>query len=275
MDSAFYELARSIAKFNDPKAIPYLIGAIDADNTYATVYGFGHFAMKDLTGVNYNFFHDGAFWKRWWEKNKANFPEEVQNIAIPELPKTKFGKIYQPFPEDAETLAGQLVILQNSVRHFITLSKELKELGQPVYGNIAQSIAEFNDPTAIPYLIAMIDAEDTYNLVYGIGYFGLCAGRSSLTGVQYDESHNGTWWKQWWEENKKNYPEAVQNIPIPSIHDEWNIPDLSKEVALWRVERVREQEEKCSGKLPNRTPIYVMFPPSDCMSKATKKCDTS
>jgi predicted esterase len=50
---------------------------------------------------------------------------------------------------------------------------------------------------------------------------------------------------KWWEENKKNYPEAVQNIPIPSVHDEWKIPDLSKEVAPWQKERSQEgQEEK-------------------------------
>jgi predicted esterase len=127
------------------------------------------------------------------------------------------------------------------------MPKELKEMGQPVYGSIAQSIAEFDDPTAIPFLIAAIDAEDNKNLVYGIGYYGLCIaiGHPPLTDVKYDESHNGTWWKQWWEENKKNYPEAVQNIPIPSVYDEWNIPDLSKEVAPWQKERSQEgQEEK-------------------------------
>ncbi|MDR0327535.1 MAG: hypothetical protein LBI05_04485 [Planctomycetaceae bacterium] len=87
-DGAFYGLAGAIAKFDDPKAIPYLIGAIDADNTYATIYGIGWFGLKDLTGVEFNVFHDGAFWRQWWENNKNKFPENVQSIKIPDLPKT-------------------------------------------------------------------------------------------------------------------------------------------------------------------------------------------
>jgi hypothetical protein len=44
-------------------------------------------------------------------------------------------------------------------------------------------------------MIAVIDADNTYDTVYGVGYFGL--GR--LIGVEYDKSHNGAWWRRWWE----------------------------------------------------------------------------
>ena len=241
-DGAFYDLAQEIAKFNDPQAIPYLIGAIDADNSYATVYGIGYYGLRNLTGVEYTVFHDGAFWKRWWEKNKANFPEEVQKIKIPELPETAHGKTYRAFPENTETLAGQLLVLQDKVQYMTTLPHERAFYRTSFVWNAAQSIAAFNDPTAIPYLIATIDADNTYHTVYGIGYYGLGFGQPRLTDVKYDESHDGAWWKKWWEENKKNYPQAVQDIPIPSIHDEWLTPDLSKEVALWWQEK--EETEK-------------------------------
>jgi len=240
----FIGLAQSIAKYNDPKAIPYLIAAIDTDNSHVTVDAIGHFALQHITGVKHNTLHDGAFWKRWWEKNKANYPEEVQNIAIPELPKTRFGKTYQPYPEDSITFAGHLLVLQSKFRHAMTLPKDQKYREMLSLGGIAHSIAEFNDPTAIPYFIAMIDADNTRDTRMVIGYYWIASGYPKLIDVEYDESHDGAWWKQWWEDNKHQYPEAVQKIAIPSIHDEWNIPDLSREVALWRQEEEAAEKRK-------------------------------
>ena len=82
--------------------------------------------------------------------------------------------------------------------------------GAAVWGP-AMTLASYDDPRVIPTLIAFIDADNTYDTVYGIGYYGL----SRLTGVQYHESHNGAWWRQWWEKNKERYPEAVRTLPIP------------------------------------------------------------
>jgi hypothetical protein len=139
----------------DPSAIPCLIALIDADNSYDTVYGVGYFSLCRMTGVMYSEFHDGAFWKRWWERNKANFPEEFQKIAIPELPKTVHGKSYVPYPEKLETLDGLL-------EH---LCEKFEPEGQ-VFNNIdfmglSQAIAQFQDPKAIPYLIGAIDADNS------------------------------------------------------------------------------------------------------------------
>ena len=39
----------------------------------------------------------------------------------------------------------------------------------------------------IPTMIAVIIADDTYDSIYGVGYFGL----RKFTGVEYDESHDG------------------------------------------------------------------------------------
>jgi len=74
-------------------------------------------------------------------------------------------------------------------------------------------VAQFQDPSAIPFMIGAIEAKEGYDTVYGIGYFGL--GR--LTGVDYDDSHDGAWWRAWWNESKVQYPENVQAIEIPDL----------------------------------------------------------
>lgn len=81
---------------------------------------------------------------------------------------------------------------------------ETKERG--ALWNIATSLGELGDPRAIPAMIAVIEADNTYDTVYGVGYFGL----GKLTGVRYDESHDGKWWREWWEKNKDQFPEAVR-----------------------------------------------------------------
>ena len=66
---------------------------------------------------------------------------------------------------------------------------------------IASALAEQNNPNAIPTMISVIESDNTYNTVYGVGYFGL----GKLTGVEYDESHDGAWWRKWWEENQQRF----------------------------------------------------------------------
>ncbi|HEX8522108.1 MAG TPA: HEAT repeat domain-containing protein [Tepidisphaeraceae bacterium] len=72
----------------------------------------------------------------------------------------------------------------------------------------AQALAAIGDARAIPSMIEVIAADNTYDTVYGVGYFGL----GGMTGVKYDEKHDGAWWKAWWEREKKRYPEAVQRM---------------------------------------------------------------
>jgi hypothetical protein len=50
-------------------------------------------------------------------------------------------------------------------------------------------------------MIQVIELDNTYGTIYGVGYYGL--GR--LTGVTYDQSHDGKWWRTWWEQNKSKY----------------------------------------------------------------------
>jgi hypothetical protein len=79
-------LATALGEVGSPKAIPTMIGLIEADNTYDTVYGIGYFGLGRMTGVNYDEKHDGAWWRQWWEKNKQRFPASVQALEIPRFP---------------------------------------------------------------------------------------------------------------------------------------------------------------------------------------------
>ena len=96
------------------------------------------------------------------------------------------------------------------------LKESLSQKGLDFRGIVWSSagvLGEIGDPQPIPTMIAVIDADNTYDTVYGVGYFGL--GR--LTGVKYDESHDGPWWREWWTKNKERFPAEVQAMEIPHL----------------------------------------------------------
>ncbi len=80
-----------------------------------------------------------------------------------------------------------------------------------VIWSAATALGEIGSATAVPPMIGVIAADNTYDTVYGVGYFGL----NPLTGVKYDEAHKGAWWRQWWEQNRERYPAEVRSLPIP------------------------------------------------------------
>lgn len=79
--------------------------------------------------------------------------------------------------------------------------------------SIGQAFAERKDPKHIPLLIGAIVTHNAYDSIYGLGYFGL----KELTGVAYDETHDGNWWKAWWEKNRQRFPESVRVLEIPKF----------------------------------------------------------
>jgi hypothetical protein len=97
-------------------------------------------------------------------KNKSRFPKEVQDLSIPEFPKTEHGKTYLPYPDDMDTLAGKLRLIP---RLFVVGKRSWPDLS-----DLAAQIADHQDPSAIPYLIGLIEADNTYDTVYGVGYIG-------------------------------------------------------------------------------------------------------
>lgn len=79
---------------------------------------------------------------------------------------------------------------------------------------VAMALAEIGDRSVIPAMIEIIEGDNTYDTVYGVGYFGL----SKLTGVRYDESHDGAWWRAWWEQEQEEQP-VVAEAPTEQKRD--------------------------------------------------------
>ena len=222
--SLLWSPAMDLASVADPRSIPVLIGAIEADNSYSTVYGLGYYAlgfdeMRELTGVKYSPYHDGAWWRRWWEENKHRFPEAA-GIAITEFPKTEHGKNYKPFPADLDTHEGRVKFLRS----------QLKE-PDPELSDLAELFTEFGDPRGIPYLIGLIAADKSGKANYDVGYFGLCSDKyAKLTRVEYNESLDGLWWKAWWATHRDDFPTA-KDIDIPTFEFVRKVEDPSSDVA--------------------------------------------
>jgi hypothetical protein len=82
---------------------------------------------------------------------------------------------------------------------------------RPISG-FTDSIASIGSPKAIPTMIALMEAdnnpEDTIRLNVGLG---------RLAGLNYDDTHNSAWWRQWWNGNKQRFPADVQALEIPYL----------------------------------------------------------
>lgn len=80
-------------------------------------------------------------------------------------------------------------------------------------GGLTRALARARDPRATPVLVGCIVDDDTPSTIEGIGSNGL----QELTGVAYDPSHDGAWWRAWWQKNSGNLPEPIRGTPLPAI----------------------------------------------------------
>lgn len=207
------QLAKRIIERDGEKAIPWMIGVIDSDNSYASNYFLGCFSLRGLTGVNYNPLHDGAWWRRWWAANQRRFPAEVQAVPIPTLTKTKHGRQYQPFLADTDSLQGKLRLAPEILAEIKAERVNGKPAPRIDLMAYAIELARHEDPHAIPYLIGLLQVEKL--AIYECGYYGL----QSLTQVTYSKEHDAAWWLNWWEKNKENFAPDVRSIPIPDYRE--------------------------------------------------------
>jgi beta-lactamase regulating signal transducer with metallopeptidase domain/predicted esterase len=198
--SELWNQASSIGRCKSPAIIPTLIGIIDSDNSYETVYGIGYFGLRDVTGVSYSAHHDGAWWRRWWKKNKSQFPAEVQQLEIPTFTKTTHSRSYKYFPEKLDTVAGNLEWIIEKHE-----SNEDFELA-------LQNLIRLKDATAVPTLIGILDADNSPKRISEVGR---CL--QSLTGLDSTPLRDGDWWRRSWAGIKNKFPESVQQIPIPTF----------------------------------------------------------
>ncbi len=63
----------------------------------------------------------------------------------------------------------------------------------------------------IPLQIAIIDADNSYDTVYGVGYFGLGQGKiGEMTKVRYSKWHDGPWWRRWWSKHRERFSRPLR-----------------------------------------------------------------
>lgn len=92
-----------------------------------------------------------------------------------------------------------------AVEPLVTRLREVSRQAEPTQDalrfceDIAEALGEIGDPAAVPAMIEIIEAHPCYETIYGVGYSGL----GKITGVEYDESHDGAWWRKWWAENQE------------------------------------------------------------------------
>ncbi|MFO0945178.1 MAG: hypothetical protein U1D30_04410 [Planctomycetota bacterium] len=227
----FRDLARKIADREGQKSIPLLIGVMDADNSVDTVYQLGYFSLQKLTGVEYSPFHDGRWWRRWWEKNRHSFPEDVRETPIPIFSKSRHGESYIPFPNDIYTLQGKLRLAV----HLAQYPRDSSVSGIIPYvdaSQFAEEVAKHYDPRALPYLIALAET-DTYirsrianslRTLAGIDrdFVPVAAGtgefRDPKTGKYFhDRQNDAGWWRNWWEAHRHQCARGACKIDIPDL----------------------------------------------------------
>lgn len=203
------ELCWELSELGEPRTIAELIAIMDCDNsskTIGTIDGaLTSFRLQEWVREELRPMRDGPWWRRWWEKNRERMPEPLRQVAIRDIPKTKFGKDYVPFPADMDTHEGLKAYLE----------QELKK-DSPSYVGLGYLFSMQQDMRAIPILIGAIDSDNSYETIYGLGYYGLGFFKGeNLTGVEYSPYHDGAWWRRWWEANKHRFPPEVQATPIP------------------------------------------------------------
>lgn len=113
---------------------------------------------------------------------------------------------------------------------------------------LSAACARIRDHSTIPTLIAIINADNTHHSIYGVGHFGL----APLTGVKYDESHNGAWWTDWWNANRASLPENARDLELPILTTSF------PRRALLSGDDIPSQDLKI-GDDPNRR--YILFGP--------------
>ena len=80
-----YGICYTLSVSKSPRVIPTLIAIMEDEDgesymRYTVAQG-----LARLTHTTENINHNGAWWRDWWQKNKAHLPEEARNEPIPDL----------------------------------------------------------------------------------------------------------------------------------------------------------------------------------------------
>jgi len=136
---------------------------------------------------------------------------DMRRVLLPLIDKGRASEIRSAAAQ-ALGVDGNAVAIDPLLKTLtVTIEDSPNELG--VIFSLSTALGEIGDPSVVPTLIGLIESENTHPTVYGVGYFAL----GKLTGVQYDEAHDGAWWRGWWTKNKDRYPAAVRTQQIPQF----------------------------------------------------------
>lgn len=88
---------------------------------------------------------------------------------------------------------------------------------------LLNALASAGDPHAIPTLISLLDADRS-----PAGSRILSNAIGILAGMGLTETHEASWWRQWWQENKTRFADDVRSLPFPTVHisPRENLPTL-------------------------------------------------
>lgn len=120
------------------------------------------------------------------------------------------GALGQPGASWAQAPLSEFVV--DRIRSYGNTAPSLGSADLPVIGAM-NALVEIGDPAAIPQMIAMIVADPSGSAIYNVGHFGL----AKLTGVSYDESHDGAWWVEWWNTNQSALPPEIRGSALPDF----------------------------------------------------------
>ncbi len=204
------ELCWKLSELGEPRTIAELIAIMDCDNSSETIRtidgALTSFRLQqDWVREELRPMRDGPWWRRWWEKNRERMPEPLRQVAIRDIPKTKFGKAYVPFPADMDTHEGLKAYLE----------QELKK-DSPSYVGLGHLFSMQQDLRGIPILIGAIDSDNSYETIYGLGYYDsvFFKGRISLAWstvlIMTERGGDGGG-----KRTKHRFPPEVQAQPIP------------------------------------------------------------
>jgi len=75
---------QALSTATDPHLIPKMIALLEADDSQDTAQLIGA-ALRSLTGNKVDRMHDGGWWHIWWDRNKMDFPADVQSVPYPKV----------------------------------------------------------------------------------------------------------------------------------------------------------------------------------------------
>lgn len=184
IESSSFTIGQALGSLGDRRVIPSVIAAIDAHNSYYSVYGLGYFALTPLTAVPYDDEHDGTWWRQWWNDNRERFGD----VGKQDIPKIERSPDYQPTPP--EPLKG--------------LTESLARGDMMSAYSFAERLHGRDGTLATPTLIGVLVADDSPET------------RKAISAILSEdgEVHNAAWWTAWWKTNDR-FAADLRAKPIP------------------------------------------------------------